>query len=83
MYRINFLTFWIGTNAAYAILIDNFANNSNKLVINDGSWGFLEVFSAYLALLVSYRILFGGLHILNFKLKSWFKKYKVNKIDLH
>jgi hypothetical protein len=77
MYRINFLTFWIGINTMYAIIIDNFANNSNKLTINDGSWGFLEVFAAYLALLVTYRIVFGGLHIINFKFKSWLKKYRV------
>lgn len=84
MYRINFLTCWVAVNIFYALIIENYAINSDKTVVNDGSWGFLEYFAAYLACLVIYRITFGGLHILKFKVKAnCMKKYKLQKFDLH
>lgn len=84
MYRINFLTIWVTANICYALIVENYATTQNKTVINDGSWGFLEVFAAYLALLVLYRVTFGGAHILNFKFKKCcLKKYKTEKVNLH
>jgi len=83
MYRINFLTVWVGLNIMYALIVEDYAVDKKKLTINDGSWGFLEVFAAYLAILVLYRVFFGGMHILNFKLKGCLKKYRVQKVDLH
>lgn len=84
MYRINFLTGWIAINIFYALLIETYAVNTNKDVVNDGSWGFLEVFAAYLAILVLYRVTFGGLHILKMKIKrNCLKKYKLQTFDLH
>jgi hypothetical protein len=42
------------------------------------------VFALYLASLVLYRVTFGGLHILKFKIMSnWMDKYKTPKYDLH
>jgi hypothetical protein len=84
MFRINFLTTWITMNIAYSIIVENYGSNSSKTVINDGSVGFLEVFAAYLAILVCYRVFFGGLHILNFKFKRiCCPKYYNRKFDLH
>jgi hypothetical protein len=84
MFRINFLTVWICLNVAYALAIEDYATNQNQTVINNGQWGFLEIFAAYLAVLVIYRVFFGGLHILNFKFKKWcLRKYKTQKVDLH
>lgn len=100
VFRVNFLAFWILANAAFAIVVENEAagsmNNiyssegpSDNLeakppVINDGSIGFLEVFALYLAALVLYRVFFGGLHILKFKVMTQFMaRYKTPKYDLH
>lgn len=84
MFRINFLTLWICLNVAYALAIEDYATNQDQTVINTGQWGFLEIFAAYLAVLVIYRVFFGGMHILNFKFKKCcIKKYKLTKVDLH
>ena len=84
MYRINFLTGWIAINIFYALIIETYAVNTNKDVVNDGSWGFLEVFAAYLAILLLYRVTFGGSHILKMKFKrNCLKKYKLQTFYLH
>ena len=84
VFRVNFLTFWIGMNIAYAIIIENYADSKTKVLANDGSFGFLEVFAFYLACLVVYRVVFGLLHILKFKfMRNCIRKYKTPKFDLH
>ena len=82
MFRINFLTVWLIINIIYSVGIGNYVANQNMLVVNDGSWGFLEIFAAYLAILVLYRVFFGGLHILKFKLMRISKKYRTQKYDM-
>jgi hypothetical protein len=66
MFRVNFVTFWIISNAIYVSVIDYFVGE-NKQYVNDGSIGFMEVFSAYLAGLVIYRVFFSAIHICRFK----------------
>jgi len=102
VFRVNFLAFWIVANAAFAIVVENYADGSMKAytspapsgsaealgaklpLMNDGSIGFLEFFAIYLASLVVYRVTFGGLHILKFKVMSNFMvRYKTPKFDLH
>jgi hypothetical protein len=123
VFRVNFLAFWIVSNAAFAIVVENYADGSMKAYsssalagfsseptgdvalsirslaagtakalgdnqplprMNDGSVGFLEFFAIYLASLVLYRVTFGGLHILKFKIMSNFMvRYKTPKFDLH
>lgn len=83
IFRINFLTFWVGMNVAYAIIIESYAETQTQTVL-DGSFGFLEIFAAYLAFLVIYRVFFGSMHIFKFKvLSNCVKKYKIYKVDLH
>ena len=78
VFRVNFLTFWIVMNAAFAIVVETYAsltdtsNTDGPIIVNDGSVGFLEVFALYLSSLVIYKVFFGVLHILNFKIKSNF-----------
>jgi len=94
VFRVNFLAFWIAANGAFAIVVENYADGSfrnyttpkdGKLPrINDGTIGFLEFFALYLAALVVYRVIFGTLHILKFKiLTNCSKKYKTPRFDLH
>ena len=84
MFRVNFLTFWVVANGAYAILITMFANKSNSREINTGHVsGFLDVFSTYLAALMIYKFIFGLIHILKFKCRnSCGSKYKIRRINL-
>jgi hypothetical protein len=83
MFRVNFLTFWIISNAAYVNLIDLYVSK-NKQYVNDGSIGFLEVFSTYLAGLVIYRIVFALIHICRFKFRRSCLRgdYTVREINL-
>ena len=84
VFRVNFVTFWIGMNILYVIVVSNYVDNSSSLIANDGSFGFLEIFASYLACLVLYRVFFGGIHILKFKLLSnCVRKYKTFNVDLH
>ena len=86
-YRVNFLAFWLLANTIYALVIQEFAENkpfseSNEVIVNDGSIGFLEVFALYLAGLVMYKVFFAALHLLKFKFLNLFQKYYVKEIDL-
>ena len=88
VYRVNFLTFWITMNIAYALIIENLAYTTDTLggstIANDGSFGFLECFAIYLMVLVIYRVFFGGIHIIKFKImRNCMKKYKTPIFDLH
>ena len=85
VFRVNFLTFWIVCNIGFAIFVENYATlplDKNKLQ-NDGSFGFLEIFSAFLTSLVLFRVGFGAFHIIKFKFLSYFfSSYKVFKFDM-
>ena len=85
VFRVNFLTFWIVCNIGFAIFVENYATlplDKNKLQ-NDGSFGFLEIFSAFLTSLVLFRVSFGAFHIIIFKFLSYFfSSYKVFKFDM-
>ena len=84
VFRVNFLTFWIGMNTAYAVIVENYVDNSQSIIANSNQFGFLEVFACYLAGLVVFRVFFGGIHILKFKLlKNCASSYKTTKVDLH
>jgi hypothetical protein len=83
MFRVNFVFFWIIANAIYIILIDYFVSQ-NKQYVNDGSFGFMEIFSAYLAGLVIYRVFFAFMHIFRFKCRrNCFRgEYLVREINI-
>ena len=89
VFRVNFLTFWIAANAIFAILVETYAQmphheEGKPITVNDGSMGFLEIFAIYLACLVLYRVLFGSLHILKFKMRAnCIKRYFVPKFNMH
>ena len=83
MFRVNFVTFWIIANAIYVSVIDYFVGQ-NKQYVNDGSWGFMEYFSTYLAGLVIYRVFFAVIHIFRFKCRrNCFRgEYQVREINI-
>jgi hypothetical protein len=90
VFRVNFLTFWIIMNTLYAMVVENYAQYSNRsgdgeaIIVNNGTIGFLEVFACYLAALVLYKTFFGVQHIVKFKiLSNCFKAYKMPRYDLH
>jgi len=85
VFRVNFLAFWVIFNAGIAILVETYASKppDTSKIINNGSYGFLEVFALYLAALVVFRVFFGGLHILKFKYFSIFRSdYKTFEFDM-
>lgn len=89
VFRVNFLTFWIVSNVAFAIIVENYAQLTSNtqdgpIIVNDGKIGFLEVFAIYLASLVVYKVFFGLIHILKFKMFfGCVNKYKTPKFDMH
>lgn len=91
VFRVNFLSFWIISNAAFALIIENYSINPEEqrkegepILKNGGQMGFLEIFALYLASLVLYRVIFGAIHIIKFKvMRNCIKKYKTPKFNLH
>jgi hypothetical protein len=91
VFRVNFLTFWIVANVAFAIVIENYAQlmdtskmDGGPIIVNNGTVGFLEVFAVYLASLVVYKVSFGVIHIIKFKIFfNLFKNYKTPTFDMH
>lgn len=83
MFRVNFVTAWALANVVYVMAISSFGGGDPRTK-NDGHIGLLEVFAAYLAGMVVYRFIFGGLHILRFKYRAWAfaPKYGVKKVNL-
>jgi hypothetical protein len=77
MFRVNFVVFWIISNLGFILVVEKITNGNTKDVVNDGSIGTLEVFALYLAFMVVYKVIFGGLHILRFKKRNFDKKYKI------
>mmetsp|Transcript_9471 Transcript_9471/g.14523 ORF Transcript_9471/g.14523 Transcript_9471/m.14523 type:complete len:182 (+) Transcript_9471:1881-2426(+) len=85
VFRVNFMTVWLVMNAAFAMLMINQTKvpGTGDWVINNGEMGFVEIFALYLAALVIYKVFFGGLHILRFKImRNFVAKYKTPKYDL-
>lgn len=84
VFRTNFTFIWIIANGIYFILVLWLVEgDGSRKVVNDGSFGYLEVFSLYLASLVVFRVFFSGLYILNWKLKYLLcSPYRVKYYDL-
>ena len=89
VFRTNFLLFWIVANTGYAMVIEQFVDanphtRDGQIIVNDGSIGFLEIFAMYIAILTVYRVFFGALHLLKFKIMRIFsQKYRAIEFDLH
>ena len=84
VFRTNFTFIWIVANGLYLILILWLVNGSgHRTTVNSGDFGYLEIFSLYLAALVVFRVLFAVLYILNWKFKyCCLKRYRIQYHDL-
>ena len=84
VFRTNFTFIWIIANGAYLIMILwSVEGSGNKTKVNDGTFGYLEVFSLYLAALVVFRLVFAVLYILNWKFKyTCLRRYRIQHHDL-
>lgn len=87
VFRVNFLSFWVVCNGAYAMIVESYAakpfDKQKIYFANDGSMGFLEIFALYLAGLVVFRLFFGGIHILRMKYNFNVEiKYKTERYDM-
>ena len=76
MFRTKFLCLWIIFNLTEVFIIEKIGS-IKKDVLNDGTIGFVEVFAIYMTALYVYKVMFGTIHILNFKFKmNCLRKYK-------
>ena len=84
LFRTNFTFVWIIANGIYFILVLWLVEgDGSRTVVNSGSFGYLEIFSLYLASLVVFRVTFSALYILNWKLKYLCcRPYRVTYHDL-
>jgi len=65
MFRVNFFVFWVILNIGYVLLLSQFVASTSP-TNNDGSFGFLEIFSMYLAGVVIYKCTFAIIHLIRF-----------------
>ena len=86
VFRVNFMTFWVIANLMFVIVIENYSTLTTaggNVIVNDGQIGFLEVYAIYLAALVMYKVFFGSIHLIKFKiLYNFFPKYKIYKFEM-
>lgn len=80
------MTFWVIANLMFVIVIENYStmtSGGGNVIVNNGKIGFLEVYAIYLAALVLYKVFFGAIHIIKFKiLYNCFKKYKIHEVEM-
>ena len=84
VFRVDFLAFWIVCNAAFAIIIENYATSSAETgVLNSNSMTFMKGFAIFLASIVVFRVFFMILHLLKFKIRrSFYPEYATFKFDM-
>jgi len=86
VYRTNFVLIWLMANVAYYIMIIEIVSSSGGTVtgdIRDSDAGYLAYFSLYLAGLVTFRIFFASMYILNWKCRyNCLSKYRVKEQNL-
>jgi len=68
MFRVNALAYWILLNSIYMLAL-TMLNNIKATKINDGSIRLIDGTAMFLAGIVLYKVIFGSLHILWFKLR--------------
>jgi len=89
VFRTNFSLAWLLANGVYYILVLQlvdgvFASYQNPMA-NDGTWGYLEYFSFFIAFIVMFRVFFSTLYVIKWNFfysctKSYaFKKQNLDK----
>lgn len=68
MFRVNFFIFWVVLNIGYVLILSG-AVSSTSRTINNGEWHFLEIFSAYLAGVIMYKVIFAAIHLARYKFR--------------
>jgi len=82
MFRVNFFIFWVIINGVYIFFLGS-SVNQNTITVNDGTWGFLEGFSTYLACVVLYKVIFAALHLLRFRFRIYcYNDMRTQNLDL-
>lgn len=82
-YRANILFIWICCNGAYFFIVLKLSGSGDPTKINDGSFGPLQGFTCFLASIVVFRVIFGGLYVLKWKWRyNCDKKYKIKQYNL-
>ena len=82
-FRANFLFFWLCCNGAYFFVVLNIGGLGDQQVVNDGTFGPLEIFSMYLAGIVIFRVFFAILHTIKWKWRFCCnKKYRIQSYNL-
>jgi hypothetical protein len=84
VFRTNFVFFWMIMNGIYVVFILLLVNGTgHRTTRNDGTFGYLEVFSLYLAGLVIFRVVFAIMYIVSWKAAyCCFKRYKIQHHDM-
>ena len=70
MFRVNFFIFWVILNGGYILVLSSKVG-SNSPTINDGTLGFLEYFSMYIAGIIVYKVIFAALHLIRFRFRLY------------
>lgn len=82
MFRVNFFIFWVVLNSAYILILGSQVGSTSP-TINDGSIGFLEGFSMYLAGVIVYKVVFAALHLLRFRFRLYaYSDMKIKNVDM-
>lgn len=88
VFRTNFLFFWVFLNGVYFLLVIFFVSvdADSPRVINDGSFGYMEIYSLYLASLVVFKSTAAIIFVIMWRQRIWSSKsghklpsYNLNK----
>lgn len=77
MYRVNAFCVWALLNILFIVGVEAIMSNADALALNDGTLGTIELFSVLMAVLATFRITFGTLHVIRMKCQLSSKKFKL------
>ena len=68
MFRVNFVAYWVVGNVLWVLFL-TIISNIHTTHLNDGVPRAMDISAMFLSGIVVYRVFFGGLHILWFKIR--------------
>lgn len=82
MYRVNFVAWWIVLNALWMLAL-TLINSIHYKDMNDGTIRVIDVTGMFLSGIVVYKVFFGSLHIIWFKIRvTCNPKFKIQNFNM-
>jgi hypothetical protein len=84
MFRVNAFCFWVFLNIGFILMVESIMDKGGALALNMGDplQNPIELFSVFMAILATFRITFGTLHVIRMKCQLSSSKFKLKRQNL-